>query len=494
MTDVSDQVVAEALGRAEDQWRVRGLLGLASLSASARAGTGPLTERAVDGATTDVDGRIVPARDGAAPHLAHEASPWYVHTLGPARVDLHHDRAVSTHYERIHGASVDGGVDLLGFGYGRWDLVRAADGWRLEHSRVRSTGRSDSMDVLREELPAVLDRADEPTVRAPGHSAGARVQRLLDHFAIANVVATYGIAADGGAAKHVGDQYTIDTDVDIEGEMFMRGRGEVEAMIEDAPHQSLLPWAGHTMGPALVDIDGDTATATLYARIYGRISGASNEMADPRAIGDRALWRFGYNRWHLVRDVDGRWRIATRVSRSPRHPDARALLRQAVTAGDPPPPPPTSPSGLEQRLAAIEDSLAVDQAVTMVTMALDAHDPHAVRSLYADDVTITVDGTDRVLPDLESTAAAESVIGHLVGPGSVSVRGDDASSTQLMGVYERPKGSPSRLARLAWHRWELRRGAAGGWTITREESWRAGSAGAEALVARAIDESRVTGA
>ena len=133
-------------------------------------------------------------------------------------------------------------------------------------------------------------------------------------------------------------------------------------------------------------------------------------------------------------------------------------------------------------------------AVTMVTMALDAHDPHAVRSLYADDVTITVDGTDRVLPDLESTAAAESVIGHLVGPGSVSVRGDDASSTQLMGVYERPKGSPSRLARLAWHRWELRRGAAGGWTITREESWRAGSAGAEALVARAIDESRVTGA
>ena len=396
---------------------------------------------------------------------------------------------MSTHYERVHGKTADGSIDLLGFGYGRWELAHIADGWVLERSLTRSTGRDDAMMLLRQELPDASDRADVHSLFAPAGSVAARVQRLLDQLAIANVIATYGMAADGGAATNVGDLYTVDTEVDIEGVMFMKGRANVEAMIEGAAHQSLLPWAGHTMGPALVDVDGDTATATLYARIYGRTAGPSNDIADLRAVGDRSMWRFGYNRWHLVRETDGRWRIAARVSRSPRHHEARELLRRAVTLPAPSRSPSAPTSDLDRRTAALEDACAVERMLTTYTMALDAHASEVARALLADDATIVHDGVARSVADVvSSTAADESTIGHLVGPGNVAVRGDTASATQVVAVYERRHGQPNRVARLAWTRWDLRRTHDGAWSITIEESCAAGSRDATAVVRRGLGE------
>ena len=488
MTDAVEPQIEHALRRAEDEWDVRELLGRYALWASADQDAVALDRHRGAGATADVDGAVVTAAERYASRFAASgSSPWFVHTLGPARVDLHGDHAVSTHYERVHGLGADGSVDLLGFGYGRWELARAAQGWVLERSRTRSTGRDDAMAVLREELPDVARRADVPTLAAPSGSAGARVQRLLDHFAIMNVIATYGMAADGNSASNVGDQYTVDTDVDIEGVMFMRGRAEVEAMIDDAPHQSLLPWAGHTMGPALIEIDGDTAVATHYARIYGRTSDASNDMVDPRATGDRGLWRFGYNRWDLVREADGRWRISTRVSRSPRHAEARDLLRRAVTSTGLHAASGAATGDLAHRTATVEDALAVERVITIVTMALDADAPDVVRARYADDAAILHESGSRSVDGVgTSPDAGESTTGHLVGPGSIVVRGDEASATQVVGVYERRPGAPNRVARLSWRRWDLRRAADGEWTITREESCAAGSAGAAALMRRGL--------
>jgi SnoaL-like protein len=489
MIDTLD-VAEEALRRAEDEWCARALLGRYALWASTAAGATELAVHCLAGATADVDGVEEPVLDGYTSRFAAAGgtSPWYVHTLGPARVDLDGDRAVSTHYERVHGPASDGSVELLGFGYGRWELARTADSWRLARSRTRSTGRDDAMAVLREELPDASGRAGVPVLGAPPGSVGARVQRLLDEFAILNVIATYGIAADGGSAANVGDLYTVDTDVDIEGAMFMKGRAGVEAMINDAPHQSLLPWAGHTMGPAIVDIEGDTATATHYARIYGRTSDASSDMVDPRATGDRGMWRFGYNRWHLVREADGRWRIATRVSRSPRHHEAQDLLRHAVTA--PAPPPATAPASvLDRRTAAIEDGLAVERVLTAYAMALDAGAPDAARAHFAHDATILHDGALRTVDEVgTSPLAGVDTIGHLVGPGTVTISGDAATATQVVGIYTRPPGHGPRVARLSWNRWELRRASDGAWIVTREESCAAGSAAATELVRRGLDD------
>ena len=77
--------------------------------------------------------------------------------------------------------------------------------------------------------------------------------------------------------------------------------------------------AGHVIGLPHVQLSGDTAVATGYARLY-RWDGAQFVVA-----------RVSANRWELVRTAAG-WRVAARTNRVLDGGDEpRALLRAGVT-------------------------------------------------------------------------------------------------------------------------------------------------------------------
>jgi hypothetical protein len=65
-------------------------------------------------------------------------------------------------------------------------------------------------------------------------------------------------------------------------------------------------------------LDGDTAVATSYSRLY-------------RRDGDNfRVWRVGANRWEFVRTADG-WRVKNRVNRVLNGgEEPRALLRSGI--------------------------------------------------------------------------------------------------------------------------------------------------------------------
>ena len=144
-----------------------------------------------------------------------------------------------------------------------------------------------------------------------------RIQALEDELAIHRLIVSYGFAVDTGNADATGELFTEDTLYDVDKTLVMRGREGVREMVRGARHQSLLPNCAHTIGPAVVELDGDRAVATAYSRIYLR-------------TGDElALWRLSFNCFELERR-DGRWQIARRVTRLVGHAEAQQIFAQAL--------------------------------------------------------------------------------------------------------------------------------------------------------------------
>jgi uncharacterized protein (TIGR02246 family) len=144
-----------------------------------------------------------------------------------------------------------------------------------------------------------------------------RVQALEDELAVHRVIVRYGFAVDSGEADRTAALYTEDTIFDVDGTNIMRGRKGVRDMVNGPSHQSLLPNCAHTIGPAVVEVDGDRATATGYTRIYLRTGDNIN------------LFRIGCNRWELVKK-DGAWQIAHRTSRMLGEAEAQDVLRRGI--------------------------------------------------------------------------------------------------------------------------------------------------------------------
>ena len=144
-----------------------------------------------------------------------------------------------------------------------------------------------------------------------------RLQAVDDELAIHRLLARYGMSADCADADQVASCFTQDGVYDVGGVLRMEGRDAIRAMINGPGHQRLMPDAGHTVGPLVVQLHGDRATAWGYSRTYHRENGAI------------VLFRLAYNRIDLVRDA-GQWRIARRTNRLVGDEEAQEIFRQGL--------------------------------------------------------------------------------------------------------------------------------------------------------------------
>jgi uncharacterized protein (TIGR02246 family) len=151
-----------------------------------------------------------------------------------------------------------------------------------------------------------------------------RVRRLEDELAIQRHIVAYGFAVDTGDADATARLFAEDGVYDVDGTLIMNGREGVRSMVRSERHRSLLPNCAHTIGPAVVALDGDRAVATAYSRIYVR-----------RKDGIELL-RLSFNRFELERRGDA-WEITRRTTRLVGTEAAQALLHRHLHGpfGDP---------------------------------------------------------------------------------------------------------------------------------------------------------------
>jgi ketosteroid isomerase-like protein len=160
---------------------------------------------------------------------------------------------------------------------------------------------------------------DDDDLRARVERLEQRLRTVEDELEITRTVVEYGLAVDAGEAEATGQLFTEDAVFDVDATNVMHGRAAVEAMVLGRAHQSLLPNCAHTIGPIVIEINGDSARTTGYSRIY-------------RATGDSfELFRIGCNQWELERSSPG-WRISKRTTRVLGSLESQAILRSGLRA------------------------------------------------------------------------------------------------------------------------------------------------------------------
>jgi len=154
-------------------------------------------------------------------------------------------------------------------------------------------------------------------------SLEARLERVEAERAIRNVIARYGMAADCGdvaaaLACHTEDAvYVVNNPNagrgDAEADLELRGSQAIADMLRSDMHQSLLPDCAHTVGPLVVDVDGETAKVTGYSRVYHA----------------QKLMRVAVNHWTMRKEGEA-WKIAGRESRVIGEKVAQKLLKDSL--------------------------------------------------------------------------------------------------------------------------------------------------------------------
>lgn len=128
-----------------------------------------------------------------------------------------------------------------------------------------------------------------------------RVSTLEDELEIHRVLVRYGFAVDAGDADRMVELYTEDTSIVIDGTNVMCGRDEARTIVTGDYHQAILPNCAHLIGPMVIRVDGDRATASGYVQLYVR---------DGEGFLVR---RVSSSRWLFERRGDS-WEIAERES------------------------------------------------------------------------------------------------------------------------------------------------------------------------------------
>jgi uncharacterized protein (TIGR02246 family) len=145
----------------------------------------------------------------------------------------------------------------------------------------------------------------------------ARIQRLEDEAEVRNLLASYGLATDGGSEEATANIFAQDCLIDIDGAAFMQGREQARGIVTSPLHQAILPNSAHVLGPFHIIWEGETAVATGYATVY---------VKEGETV---RIWRQSYGRWEVVKR-DGRWQVLKRTSRSTGRDDCQALLLRGL--------------------------------------------------------------------------------------------------------------------------------------------------------------------
>ena len=142
-------------------------------------------------------------------------------------------------------------------------------------------------------------------------------------LAIRNVIARYGMAADCGDIKTALACHTEDAIYVVSnpragregesGDLELKGHKAIADMLSSEMHQSLLPDCAHTVGPLVVEVDGEAAKVIGYSRVYH----------------EQKLMRLAINVWNMHKEENG-WKIARRESRVMGEPAAQTLLKEAL--------------------------------------------------------------------------------------------------------------------------------------------------------------------
>lgn len=141
-----------------------------------------------------------------------------------------------------------------------------------------------------------------------------RLRVVEDELAVHKLLVEYGLAVDSGDREALCKLLTEDAVYDLDS-LHIVGREAIADAVFSGEHGAVPPLAAHTVGPLVVKLDGDRATARGYSRLY---------MVQEEGF---VLWRLSLNRWFCVRTADG-WRIAHRVTRLVGSDAASELLRR----------------------------------------------------------------------------------------------------------------------------------------------------------------------
>jgi len=149
-----------------------------------------------------------------------------------------------------------------------------------------------------------------------------RLRKVEAELAIRNVIARYGMAADCGDVKTALACHTEDAVYIVSnpragragetGDLELHGHQAIADMLSSDMHQSLLPDCAHTVGPLVVDVDGEMAAVMRYSRVYH----------------EQKLMRLAINHWTMRKDEV--WKIAKRESRVMGEHAAQALLKASL--------------------------------------------------------------------------------------------------------------------------------------------------------------------
>ncbi len=155
-----------------------------------------------------------------------------------------------------------------------------------------------------------------------------RLQLAEDELALRNLMVRYGLAVDCGdveaaLACHSDNAiYTVSSptagrDDAQSGDLHLSGHTAIADMLRSDMHQSLIPNCAHTVGPFPIELNGESARATGYSRLYHRKDDHFN------------LMRLAINEWQFTRSLNG-WLITARESRLIGENEAQTLLVRAA--------------------------------------------------------------------------------------------------------------------------------------------------------------------
>jgi ketosteroid isomerase-like protein len=146
----------------------------------------------------------------------------------------------------------------------------------------------------------------------------ARLGLVEDQLAVQRLINSWGPAVDTGnseaAAALFAEDGILESDLS-----YLIGPAAVAAMVLGEGHQALIAdGSAHVPATPVITIDGDTATATGYTRVYRHT---------PEGY---EVWRVSANRWEFRRTADG-WRVTRRTTQVvDGGPKAAEILSKAI--------------------------------------------------------------------------------------------------------------------------------------------------------------------